>query len=106
MLLDLQVLLHGVRSGKIAANWKRFKQSFQIYKIASGLDTKNKEVQGMTLLHVIGQEAVEVYNIFQWTEPDCDTDCHTVKCLLRKFESYCLPRKNVTVERHMFFSRN
>ena len=94
--------------GNIAANWKRFKQSFQIYKIASGLDTKSKEVQSMTLLHVIGQEAVEVYNTFQWTGQecdDCDTDIHSVKCLLLKFENYCLPRKNVTVERHVFFSR-
>ena len=94
--------------GNIAANWKRFKQSFQIYKIASGLDTKSKEVQSMTMLHVIGQEAVEVYNTFQWTGQecdDCDTDIDSVKCLLRKFENYCLPRKNVTVERHVFFSR-
>ena len=53
--------------GNIATNSNIFKQSFQIYKIVSGLDKKSKEVQSMTLLHVIGQEAVEVYNTFQWT---------------------------------------
>ena len=62
----------------------------------------------MTLLYVIGHEAVEIYNTFHWTEQeceDCDTGFHSVKCLLRKFENYCLPRKNLTVERHVFFSR-
>ncbi|XP_055872154.1 uncharacterized protein LOC129923716 [Biomphalaria glabrata] len=65
----------------------------------------------MTLLHVIGQEAVQVYNTFQWTDNECN-ECeisksfHTLHCILNKFEKYCLPRKNVTIERHVFFQRS
>ena len=36
--------------GNIATNSNRFKQSFQICKMASGLDTKSEEVQSMTML--------------------------------------------------------
>ena len=41
----------------------------------------------MTLLHAIGHEAVEVFYTFLGTAQqcdDCDTDFHSVKCLLRK----------------------
>lgn len=95
-------------NGNVADQWKRFKQSFNIYRVASGLDTKSKEVQSMTLLHVIGHDAVEVFNTFQWTDEECEecdkhVSLHTVNCILKKFENHCLPRKNVTIERHVFF---
>ena len=88
-------------TGNVAEHWKRFKQSFQIYKIASGLDNKSKDVQSMTLLHVIGQEAVEIYNTFEWSDNECEEcdkqkEIHTVDCIIKKFEKYCLPKQNVT----------
>ena len=117
------LLLHGVRmdrlhtpqpldlTGNVAEHWKRFKQAFEIYKIASGLDDKGKDVQSMTLLHVIGPEAIEIYNTFEWSDNECQQcdkqkNIHTVDCLLRKFEQYCIPKKNVTIERHVFFLRS
>ena len=57
----------------------------------------------MTLLHVAGSEALEVYNTFQWDE---DEDNMKVEKIMEKFERYCNPRKNLTFERHSFFSRN
>ena len=80
-------------NGNVRENWKRFKQSFQIFSIASGLASKSKDVQSMTLLHVIGQEAVEVYNTFNWTEDECaecnkDEGSHSVDCIIKKFEGY------------------
>ena len=98
-------------NGNVRENWKRFKQSFQIFSIASGLASKSKDVQSMTLLHVIGQEAVEVYNTINWTEDEC-TECnkdegsHSVDCIIKKFEGYCMPKQNVTIERHVFFNRS
>jgi len=99
-------------TGNVAEHWKRFKQAFQIYSAASGLEEKSRKIQSSTLLHVIGSEAVDIYNTFQWGTGDCNEHCdsttsfHTVECLLAKFESYCIPRKNITIERHVFFARN
>jgi hypothetical protein len=49
-----------ILTGNLAENW-RFKQQFEIYLIASGLDKKDRKVQAMALLHVAGLEALEVY---------------------------------------------
>ena len=60
-----------ILTGNLAENWRRFKQQFEIYQIASALDKKDGKVQAMALLHVVGIEALEVYNTFQWdTEGD------------------------------------
>ena len=96
--------------GNVAENFKKFKQSFEIFQVASGLESKAKKIQSMTLLHVVGSDALEIYNTFRWAEGDCAGECeenlHTTECILKKFENYCTPRKNVTIERHVFFSRN
>lgn len=54
--------------GNVADNFKKFKQSLQIYLKASGKDKKNSDVKVATLLNVIGPEEVEVYNTFQLSE--------------------------------------
>ena len=98
--------------GNLSDNFIRWRQKFEIYQVASGLDTKSRKVQSMTLLHIIGSEAVEIYNTFEFRADECTQHCkirenfHTVDCLLQKFEKYCNPRKNVTIERHVFFNRN
>ena len=40
------------------------------------------------------------------TNCDATTSFHTVECIISKFEYYCIPRKNVTIERHIFFARD
>ena len=92
-----------VLTGNLAENWRRFKQHFEIYEIASGLARKNGKVRAMTLLPVAGSEALEVFSAFQW---DADDDSKKVDKIMEKFERYCNPRKNLTFERHSFFSRN
>ena len=90
-------------TGNLAEKWRRFKQQLEIYEIASGLARKDGIVRAMTLLHMAGSEALEVYNTFQWDE---DEDNTKVEKIMEKFERYCNPRKNLTFERHSFFSRN
>jgi hypothetical protein len=57
----------------------------------------------MALLHVAGFEALEVYNTFQW---DTAGDDVKVDKIMEKFERYCNPRKNLTLDKHSFFTRN
>ena len=55
-----------VLTGNVAENWRRFKQQFEIYEIASGWARKDGKVRTTTLMDVAGSEALQVYNTFQW----------------------------------------
>ena len=56
--------------GTIADNWRRWKQRFGIFSLASGLSTKDAGIQAAAFLHVAGPEALEVYNTFSWQNAD------------------------------------
>ncbi len=88
--------------GNTAENWKKWKQKFGLYMTASGVETKDKKIQSCTLLHVIGDEALEIYNTFDFAETE---DKNDVKVIIKKFDDYLEPQKNVTFERHIFNSR-
>ena len=57
--------------------------------------------QCKTLLYVIGKEGREIFNTFTFAEAEKDK----LDKLLEKFENYCIPKKNVTMERHKFNTR-
>jgi len=48
------------------------------------------------LLNFAGEDAIEVFNTFQFAEGD-EKNLNKV---LKQFERYCNPRKNVVFERH------
>ena len=50
-----------------------------------------------------GPEALEIYNAFTWDE---EADKKKVDKIMKKFEAYCTPRKNVTWDRYVFNSRS
>ena len=74
-----------------------------MYLTASGIGEKDDRIKSATLLHVAGEEALEIYNTFTWDE---EGDDKKVAAVMAKFEAYCNPRKNVTWERHIFNTRN
>lgn len=88
--------------GNIADNWKKWKQKFELYMTATGIEGKAQKVQSSTLLHVIGDEALEIYNTFEFTQQE---DRLKLKVLLDKFEEHFTPHRNVTFERHVFNTR-
>ena len=96
-----------VLSGNLKENFRKFKQQFEIYITAAGIKDKTADIQCATLLHVIGPDAVEIFNTFKWNE-DGDTagDDKKVDKILGKYEKYCNPQCNVTYERHQFNIRN
>ena len=88
-------------AGNIAENWRKFKQEFELYLVATGLDTKTSRHKIALLLHVARKQAIDVYNTFSFTEEE-DGDFDSV---IEKFNSYCNPMKNETYERYVFHSR-
>ena len=89
--------------GNLAENWWRWKQRFEVYMVASGENSKGDEVKAATFLQRAGPEALEVFNTLSF-----DNTCDEKKLDKRveKFKAYCIPRKNVTWERHVFNIRN
>ena len=65
-------------------------------------ETKGKNVQVNTLLHVAGPEAIKIYNTFEYIEEEDREDVNT---LLNKFDEHFLPQKNLSYERHIFHTR-
>ena len=76
--------------GNVADNWRRWIQQFRLYLNATGFD-KN----------VAGEEALEIFNTFGLSEEDKVK----IDVVIKKFEEYCTPKKNVTYERHVFNTR-
>ena len=55
-----------------------------------------------TLLTFIGSEALDVFDTFVW---DTAGDDKKIAKVLKKFDEHCEPRKNVTYERYIFFTK-
>jgi len=89
-------------AGNVSENWRRWIQQFRLYLNATGRDKKPEQVQCSTLLAAAGEEALDVFNTFEIPEDDQNK----LEPLIKQFELYCNPRKNVTFERHVFFTRN
>lgn len=87
--------------GCISDNWRKFRQNFEIFMVASGKDKESEEIKVAIFLNIIGEEAVELFNTFQLLPADKK---ELVK-VLGAFEGYCNPKKNIVYERYMFNKR-
>lgn len=83
-------------------NWKKFKQEWQLYEIASGTNEKPEAVRLATFLHVAGPDALEKYNGFHFEN---ETDKSSLGRVIEKFDADCKRTLNVLTERNKFFSR-
>ena len=88
-----------ILEGNVAENWRRFKQKFEIYLVASGHNKKTKKDKTCILLNLAAEQAIEIYNTFAYVEDESEEDIDVV---IRKFEEYCNPKRNVRYEQHVF----
>ncbi|XP_059056190.1 uncharacterized protein LOC131850050 [Achroia grisella] len=91
--------LLNVTSGNVSKEWEKWKKAFLVYFEACELNKKEKRVQINILLHIIGEKCREIYEQFSG-------EYKTVDDVLKQFDEVFLPRKNLTVERHIFFTRD
>ena len=78
-------------TGNMGENLKRFKQKFENFIIAANIEDKDGQRQVAILLHVLGDEALDVYNAAP-TLPEGTKV--TTKHIFDILEKYCEPRKN------------
>lgn len=87
-----------VSSGCLRETWQKWKGGFQIYFDACELSKKSEEIQKNILLHVIGEQCRDVL--------DQKPKCATLKDILKELDCYFNGKRNITVERHKFFTRS
>ena len=84
-------------------NWKNFKREWPYYEIAAGIASKTEKIRVAALLNVIGRDALDMYETFQW---DAEGDNFKIAKVLEKFEQRCVLARNEIFERYNFFKRN
>ncbi|KAG5886135.1 hypothetical protein JTB14_009234 [Gonioctena quinquepunctata] len=89
--------------GNISSNWKLWKQKFHFYLLATGKNQKANDVKIALLLNFLGNEGITIYNTFEY---ETDEDKNHLETILKKFDSYCNPIKNLVYEHYKFFKRD
>ncbi|KAL1446523.1 hypothetical protein WDU94_003657 [Cyamophila willieti] len=87
--------------GDVAMNWRKFKQRFEIFNYASEGNKKDEKVQISMLLHLMGEEGIELYNTIDW-KGGKEEDRKLAE-VLKKFDKIFLPQKNDLFEHFKFF---
>ena len=64
---------------KRGANWKKFIRQWNIYEVASGIDTRSALIQAAAFKNVIGKEALDKYETLEW---DADGDKNDFKKII------------------------
>jgi transposase InsO family protein len=105
-LKDIEALnIHGDQA-EVSHRWLRWQKSFKRYYIASGLNKKSKDVQSNTLLHLIGEDAADIYETFTFiTEGENKEDKDNIDTIIAKYEELFNPKKRITYLRFKFFTR-
>ncbi|KAJ0058969.1 hypothetical protein NL108_003312 [Boleophthalmus pectinirostris] len=88
--------------GNVDGNWRSFKQQFELCLAALGLESKSDARKIALLLTVVGPQAIEVFNTFEYEQAD---DKQKYDKVIEKFDAHCSPQKNNVYERYVFRSR-
>lgn len=82
-------------------SYVKWKQRFELYRIASSADKQENKVQLALLLHCMGEQCLDIYNTFVLEDAQRNYDA-----VIKKFDEYFIPTKNESFYSHLFFTRN
>ena len=85
--------------GDITSNWEFFKQQWQDYEVATGLDQKSQSSRLATFRSVMGKECLQIFLNLNF-----GTEVLTITSALKALENYFLPKRNVVYEKYVFNS--
>ena len=84
--------------GDLDTNWRIFKENWEDYLVATGLDKKDKKIQAATLKSVMGNECKERLSALELTEEELkDPDV-----IIAKLKEYFAPHRNEMYDREIF----
>lgn len=83
-------------------NYEKFKERFNLYLLAAGLQDKADERKIAMFLHIAGEEAIEVFQTMKMT----DEEKKKYVKVIEAFDAYCKPRNNEIYDRYKFFTRS
>jgi len=82
----------------VAANWKKFKRTWDNYAVVVKLQQFDKEYKTATFLSAIGEEALEIYEGMTFNPPESSKVLDSV---VQKFKEYCIGQTNETFEQYL-----
>lgn len=86
-------------TGNMRENVDNFKDSFEIYLIASGLELQEERVKIATFKAALGLEARKIFNLWP-LQPE---EQNTVAACLASLSQYMVPQKDVKLARYEFY---
>ena len=89
--------------GNPAENLKWFIQRFDLYLLATGKVNKPDDQKTALFLTLAGDDALRVYNTFEWAQPDDKNKLDSVK---EKFTTHCKSHTSQAFLRNRFFMRD
>jgi len=81
---------------------RRFKRDWTYYELSARIHKEDPKIRVASLLNVIGSEAVDMYDSFDWDSPD---DADNIDIVLQKFDERLMPERNETYDSYIFFHR-
>ena len=85
-------------TGNLQEEYERWIGQYEIYAIATGVDTKDEGIQCSVFLHVAGPEAQAIAKTFTFTAEEEKK----IAPLKAKMQAHCEGKKNITVTRYRF----
>ena len=80
--------------------WRQWRQTIELY-IELSMAKKSEKDKCSAFPYIIGQKGRDVYNAMKLDE----IQVNNIYVLFSKFEEYCKPKQNATVERYRFNTR-
>ena len=90
-------------SGKVAESWKKWKQRWESFEIASRLVDQENKYRVATFITCVGDDAIEIYNALPFEQEE---DKQNMSKVLELMERHCIGQTNVIYERYCFNNRN
>ncbi|KAG0422632.1 hypothetical protein HPB47_001555, partial [Ixodes persulcatus] len=90
------------QTGDLRANWKSFKQRFDLYVTAKGQKNKSDEQKVALQLTLAGSGDIDVYNTLDFGEPTAivSEPGKVLSVVEEKFDDYLAPRRNEVYARY------
>uniref|UniRef100_A0A8D8T2G4 Peptidase A2 domain-containing protein n=1 Tax=Cacopsylla melanoneura TaxID=428564 RepID=A0A8D8T2G4_9HEMI len=90
----------GLSGSQVYENWKSFLFQFRNFLLAFNHTEAKDDKKVALLLHMLGPEVIHIFQSFNQDSTKIKYDD-----LIQKFEGFFSPKKKMSLERNMFFSR-